>query len=104
MFHPCVLFLSRKHSRARMHVCLAGFPHPSLSAPFLSQSHSRCAVGRAGVCVCVCVCVSAYLLGLAVVLCRVVLGSLLRGSRDNPLTLLELLGLLGGHFGGVWRR
>ena len=42
----------------------------------------------------------AYLLSLAVVLGQVVLGGLLGGSRDDPLTLLELLGLLGGHFGG----
>jgi thiosulfate reductase cytochrome b subunit len=46
----------------------------------------------------------AYLLGLAVVLGLVVLGGLLCGSRDDTFTLLELLGLLGGHFGEFWRR
>ena len=40
----------------------------------------------------------AYLLSLAVVLGLVVLGGLLCGSRDDTLTLLELL---GGHFGGI---
>jgi hypothetical protein len=59
---------------------------------------------RACACVCVAVASVAYLLSLAVVLGLVVLGGLLCGSRDDTFTRLELLGLLGGHFGEFWRR
>jgi len=43
-----------------------------------------------------------YLLQDLLILGRVVLQGLVGGRGDNPLALLELLGLrLGGHFGGA---
>jgi thiosulfate reductase cytochrome b subunit len=73
---------------------------PIMSNSFCSFSRSL--YGR--VRVYVAVASVAYLLSLAVVLGLVVLGGLLCGSRDDTFTRLELLGLLGGHFGEFWRR